>query len=157
VSSESNAQETPDPVDLSDESPNSESRRTEALRLAVESARLCAHTHCHQIVALDVRGLSSITDYFVIATGTSPRQMRTVCDELVELAERLGYKCHTRSGYEGETWIAVDLIDVVVHIFSQDARFYYELDNLWAEGKRIDWQTAPHGEAVSAQSATAGA
>ncbi len=103
---------------------------------------MAQNTRCHSVVVLDLAGVSPVTDFFVIATGTSPRQMRTVCDDLDELAEKLGFKGYHRSGYEGETWIAVDYIDVVVHVFSQDARVYYDLENLWGDAKRVEWQTA---------------
>ena len=86
-------------------------------------------------------GISPVTDFYIVATGSSPRQMRTVCDELDELAEKMGFKSFHRSGYEGETWIAVDYVDVVLHIFSQDARLYYDLENLWGDAKRVKWET----------------
>ena len=85
-------------------------------------------------------GISPVTDFYIVATGTSPRQMRTVCDELDELAAKSGFKSFHRSGYEGETWIAVDYVDVVLHIFSQDARLYYDLENLWGDAKRVKWE-----------------
>jgi ribosome-associated protein len=90
-------------------------------------------------VILDMAGVSPVTDFYVIATGTSARQMRTVCDEIDELAEKHRFPSLHRSGYEGETWIAVDYVDVVVHIFNQDARMYYDLENLWGDAKRIEW------------------
>ena len=109
-------------------------------QFAVEAARLAAATRCHNVNVLDLTGVSPVTDFFVIATGTSPRQMRTVCDEIEELAARHGYKTFTRSGYEGETWIVVDFIDVILHVFNQDARMYYDLDNLWGDAKPVQWR-----------------
>lgn len=88
-------------------------------------------------------GISPVTDFYVIATGTSARQMRTVCDEIGELAAKTSFKSFHRSGYEGETWIAVDFIDVVLHVFSPTARSYYDLENLWGDARRIDWQSLP--------------
>ena len=85
-------------------------------------------------------GVSPVTDFYIIATGTSPRQMRTVADEIDELAEKSNFKSYHRSGYEGETWIAVDFIDVVLHLFNPPARAYYDLENLWADAKKVDWQ-----------------
>jgi ribosome-associated protein len=69
--------------------------------------------------------------------------MRSVCDDIEELGQPLGYKSLTRAGYEGENWILVDFVTVVVHIFAPEARSYYDLDNLWGDGKKIDWQVAP--------------
>ena len=67
-------------------------------------------------------------------------QMRTVCDETDELAEKHDFRSYHRSGYEGETWIAVDYVDVVLHVFNLDARAYYDLENLWADAKKVQWQ-----------------
>jgi ribosome-associated protein len=99
-------------------------------------------------VVLDVRGLSPITDYFVIATGTSARQMRTVLDDLCELGPTKGYAPVSSSGYEGETWLLCDMVDVVIHVFNQESRMYYDLDSLWGDAKRVDWKPA---EAPAAQ------
>jgi ribosome-associated protein len=111
-----------------------------AQRFAIEIARLAAHTRCRDVVVLDVRGLSPVTDFFVIATGTSARQMKTVCEDVEEMAETLSYSPFSCSGLEGETWMLVDFIDVMFHIFSQEARDYYDLEGLWGDAKRLDWQ-----------------
>jgi ribosome-associated protein len=81
-----------------------------------------------------------VTDYFIIATGTSPRQMRSVAEDIEELAEKHGLKVLTRNGYEGESWILIDLVDVIVHIFNAPSREYYDLDNLWGDARKIDWR-----------------
>jgi len=103
---------------------------------------MAADTRCHSITVLDVRGLSPVTDYFVIATGTSARQMRTACRDIEEMAAEAGWFAMSRSGYEGETWILVDFVDVVVHIFSEEARRYYDLEGLWGDGRRVQWNDA---------------
>ena len=92
------------------------------------------------MVVLDVSGLSPVTDFFVLATGTSARQMKTVMQDVEELAENKKVGCMGRSGYEGEMWMLCDMIDVLVHVFSQDARMYYDLDSLWGDAKRVEWQ-----------------
>lgn len=90
---------------------------------------------------LDVSNISPVTDYYVIATGTSARQMRTVVDEVAEMAaEQFATKPLSNSGYEGEQWILSDYVDVIVHVFSAEARTFYDLDNLWGDAKKVDWQ-----------------
>ena len=117
--------------------------RTEAAKaFAIEAARLAANTRCHDVTVLDVRGLCPVADFFVIATGTSARQMRTVMDELKELGEAKNYSPLARSGYEGESWMLLDCVDVLVHVFSDMARLYYDLDGLWGDAKRVQWQEA---------------
>jgi len=94
------------------------------------------------VVVLEMAGVSPVTDFYVIATGTSARQMRSVCDDVDELGEKMGFPSFHRSGYEGETWIAVDYVDVVVHVFNQEARLYYDLENLWGNAKKVEWMSA---------------
>jgi ribosome-associated protein len=95
------------------------------------------------VVVLDMQGLSPITDFMVIGTGTSPRQMRTVVDQLEDLAQPKGHHKLSRSGDETSQWIVVDFVDVVCHVFDQDARQFYDLDNLWGDAKRLEWEQAP--------------
>jgi ribosome-associated protein len=122
---------------------SSRSPRLEAARaFAVDAARLAAATRCHNVVTLDVTDLSPVTDFFVIASGTSARQMRTVIDEIEEMGEGHGYRPMSRSGYEGESWIVLDFVDVIVHVFNDEARHFYDLENLWGDAKRVEWQTA---------------
>ena len=92
------------------------------------------------MAVLDVSGLSPVTDLLVLATGTSPRQMKTVSDELEELGEKQDFRAMSRSGDDSATWIVIDFVDVVVHVFSQDARSYYDLDNLWGDAKPVEWR-----------------
>jgi ribosome-associated protein len=112
----------------------------EARQFAIDAARLAANTHCSTIAVLDVRGLSPITDFFVIATGTSARQMRSVVDEIEEMGQPRHFRAIGRNGYEGESWILTDFVDVIVHIFNGEARRYYDLDGLWGDAPRVEWQ-----------------
>ena len=103
----------------------------------MEAAKLAANTRCHNVVVLNVRGLSPVCDYFVLASGTSARQMRTIADQIIELGEKQNAKPIHTDGYQGESWILVDFVDVIVHLFSDEARAYYDLDNLWGDAERI--------------------
>jgi ribosome-associated protein len=125
---------------IASQTDDSRQREAAARAFAVEAASLAANTRCHSVVVLDVGGLSPVCDYFVIATGTSPRQMRTVADDIVELAEARNFKPLSESGLDSATWVLVDCVDVIVHIFNQDSRQYYDLDNLWGDAKRVEWQ-----------------
>ena len=66
--------------------------------------------------------------------------MRTVCDQVEELAESHDFAALSRSGYAGEIWMLVDFVDVVVHLFSAEARRFYDLDSLWGDAQRVDWE-----------------
>lgn len=115
-------------------------RAQQAKALAIQLARLATDTRCSNVVVLDVRRISPITDFLIIATGTSPRQMRSVADELIEAAEAAGYPAVATSGYEGSQWICIDFIDVVLHVFTGDARMFYDLENLWSDAPKVTWE-----------------
>ncbi len=92
------------------------------------------------MVLLDLRGRSPVTEYFLIATGSSARQMRTVADELSDLGKAHGFRPLTSSGQESARWIVIDFVHVVAHIFDTDSRDFYDLELLWGDCPRIDWR-----------------
>jgi ribosome-associated protein len=108
--------------------------------LAIDAARMLADTRCHNVAVLDVSGLSPVTDFMVLATGTSPRQMRSAVDDVDEMAEPLGHRALARSDDGAGNWMLMDFVDVVVHVFSQEARSYYDLDGLWGDAQRVEWE-----------------
>jgi ribosome-associated protein len=108
-----------------------------AKAFALEAAKVAAGRHCSNITILDLRGKSPATDYFVIATGTSDRQMRTVADEICETAKKQKMQRFGRAGYEQARWILLDFIDVVIHIFDSEYRDYYDLELLWGDAERL--------------------
>jgi ribosome-associated protein len=112
-------------------------RDTEARAFALAAAQLAKSRHCSDIVVLDLRGMSPATDYFVIATGTSDRQMRTVADEISQEARERGMQRFGRAGYERGRWILLDFVDVVIHIFDRENREYYDLELLWGDAKKL--------------------
>ena len=108
-------------------------------QFAIDVAKLVGH-NCKDVVVLDVRGISPITDYFVIGTGTSARQMRSLCNEAEELGDARDFKALARSGYDGEAWLLTDFFDVVLHLFSSESRSYYDLDGLWGDAPKVPWE-----------------
>ncbi len=103
-------------------------------------ARLASATRCHDVVVLDVRGLSPVTDYFVLATGISPRQMTTVIKEAQELGESIGFGPVGRAGQGQESWFLVDFVHVVLHVFTGEARLFYDLESLWGDAPKVKWE-----------------
>lgn len=110
-----------------------------AKEFAIAAARIARERHCSDIVVLDLRGLSPATDYFVIATGTSERQMRTVSDEVSAAGREQGMSRFGRAGYEQGRWILLDFVDVVVHIFDSEYRSFYDLELLWGDAEKIEY------------------
>jgi len=109
-------------------------------KFAIEAARLAHDRHCTDIVVLDLKGISPAADYFIIATGTSGRQCKSVADEISMLAKTYKQSKFGTAGYKQGRWVLLDFIDVVVHIFDSEMRDYYDLEMLWGDAKKIRWQ-----------------
>jgi ribosome-associated protein len=107
-------------------------------QFALAAAAIARDRHCSDIVVLDLRKISPATNYFVIATSTSDRQARSVADEISEAGERYNYPRFGRAGYEQGRWILLDFVDVVVHLFNEEARSYYNLEMLWGDAERLE-------------------
>lgn len=115
----------------------------QARETAIAMARMLADTRCHQVTVLDVAGVSPVTDYFVVATGSSARQMRTAVDAAEEVGDARGYPKLSRNGDESANWIVLDCFDIIVHCFTQDARSYYDVDAMWGDAVKIEWERPP--------------
>ena len=114
-------------------------KRRDTRQTAIDVARLALASRCHTVNVLDVAELSGLTDYLILATGTSGRQMKGVADEIEEAVAEGGHHVMSRS-VSDESWILLDFVDFVVHLFSDEARQYYDLDNLWGDAKRVQWK-----------------
>ncbi|MBW8001269.1 MAG: ribosome silencing factor [Planctomycetes bacterium] len=110
---------------------------TDSKEFAIAAAKIAEDSHCTDIVVMDLRGKSPATDFFVIATGTSERQMRSVSDDICEHGKKLGHQRFGRAGYEQGKWILVDFVDVVIHLFDTEYRDYYDLELLWGDAERL--------------------
>jgi len=111
-----------------------------ARKLAVAAARLAEERNCYDIVVMDLRKVSPMTDYFVICTGTSDRQMRTVADEIAAYGDSIGQRVWHVAGADSAEWILLDFVDVVVHIFDQAHREYYDLELIWGAAPKVRWR-----------------
>lgn len=109
-------------------------------QFVLNCARVAQENKAEDVVVLDLRDRSSICDYFVICTGTSDRQMRTIADYIDEYADKTGNERFRLSGYEQSHWILLDYVDVIIHIFDQDSRKYYDLELLWGDAPRLNVQ-----------------
>ena len=116
-------------------------REDAARKLAVAAATIARDKNAEEIVVLDLRGQSPVTDYFVICTGSSGPQMRTVAGDIVAHARATGHKPYHIHGAEGSGgWILLDFVDVVVHIFDPAHRRYYDLELIWGESPKVRWR-----------------
>ena len=90
------------------------------------------------IKLLRIDEVSSLADYFLICTGTSNTHVRTLCDYAEYTMEQLGEKMLGREGHRGNSWELLDYGSVVVHVFTEEAREFYALERLWADGEQVD-------------------
>jgi ribosome-associated protein len=112
----------------------------DALAFAREAAQVAAENRTEDVVVLDLRGLSSLADFFVIGTGTSDRQMNAVIDRIAEHARALHRRPFNVTSTRSATWILADYVDVVIHLFDAEHRDYYDLDGLWGDAPRVTWR-----------------
>jgi len=117
-------------------------QRSDTRQVAIEIARLALGSRCHSVNVLHVSDLGSVTDYMIIATGTSGRQMKGVADEIEDFANEHGHHVmsRTKTGEGDEQWILLDFVDFVVHLFLDEARQFYDLDSLWGDAKKVQWK-----------------
>lgn len=112
-----------------------------SLELAIAAARTVDENRGRDIVVLDVRHLTQIFDYFVIATGTSRRHLHAISEEVDrKLEKEMGDRRLGREGYTDSRWILQDYGNVVIHLFDEETRRYFSLEDLWAEGTRMAWE-----------------
>ena len=90
------------------------------------------------IKVIKIDDISSIADYFVIATGTSNTHVKALADEVEFKLDQDGISVSHVEGYRSDSWILLDYVDVIVHVFSEEAREYYDLERLWQDGTQID-------------------
>jgi ribosome-associated protein len=115
-----------------------------SLERALAAARTAENNRGRDIVVLDLRELTCVFDYFVLVTGASRRQLHGISEEIDQVLEqqfndhRLGIE-----GYADSRWILLDFGDVVIHMFDEETRQYYDLENLWSGAKRVPFESSP--------------
>ena len=92
------------------------------------------------IVILDMHGISTMADYFIICHGTSEKQVQAIAREIKDAAGKENVNVRRMEGFESARWVLVDLGDVIVHVFHRDEREYYELEKLWGDAPFVDVQ-----------------
>jgi len=116
----------------------------DALEFATTVARIATDNRTADVEILDLRKLSSFADFFVIGTGTSDRQMRAVLDHVETHAKTAGRKPFKVANSVDSHWVLADYVDVVLHLFDEEHRDYYDLSGLWGDAPRVEWQPADH-------------
>ncbi len=105
---------------------------------AKEIGLLLKDRHCENIVALDVRGISPLTQVVIVASGTSDRQIKALAAEVGEEAAKAGFPSFGGDQDGASTWVVLDLVDIMVHLFEPATRAHYDLEMLWGDAPRIE-------------------
>lgn len=116
----------------------------DALTIATTCARHAEDIQAEDITVLDLRGLSSIADFFLICTGTSVPHLKAISRDIRQKAEEeIGEIPRTTEGDASSHWLVIDYVDVIVHIFHEDKRSFYALEDLWSDAPRIEFRSSP--------------
>lgn len=120
--------------------PASDARWNRSLERALAAARTASDNRGRDVIILDLRELTSEFDYFVLATGSSRRQLHSISEEIDhKLEDELGDHRMGIEGYVESRWIVLDYGDVVVHLFDAESRDFYALEQLWCQAPRVPW------------------
>jgi len=106
--------------------------------MALDIAGLVDDKKGQEIKILDVKELSSIADYFVIATGTSNTHVNSIADGIVEGLREKGVDISHKEGKRGDNWILLDYFDVIVHVFTRTEREFYDIERVWSDAENLE-------------------
>ena len=106
--------------------------------MAIRLAQVLEEKKGKKILVLQMDDLTTLADYFVICTGTSAPQLKAMADACEKAMKEENILPHHIEGHRGGTWILQDYADVILHLFSEEAREFYNLDRLWADAKEVD-------------------
>ena len=104
-------------------------------RLAKKAASLALEKKAENVISMDLRGLASSCDFFVICEGSSGAHVKAIADSVVDGLTEVGEKPWHKEGYETKHWILLDFVNVVVHVFDRQTRDYYRLESLWGDAE----------------------
>jgi ribosome-associated protein len=109
----------------------------ESQSLAQAAAQLCLDYKAHDVVLLDLRGVSDMTDFFIVASGTSDTHVRSIGENLAEEMKKLGSPAYAMEGVTKGRWVLLDFVDFVVHVFHPTLREFYQLERLWGDAESV--------------------
>jgi ribosome-associated protein len=119
----------------------------------------CEDKKADRLTVLELdKNSGAFTDYFIICSATNPRQLQAISDEVEQKLKKLGFRPKSVEGYRQAEWVLLDYVDFVVHVFSEKARDFYDLERLWKSAKRLhseDLKKAPSARAKKAVSVKA--
>ena len=129
-------------------------KKNDLKRQVAEAITACQDKKADEITILELeKGSGAFTDYFLVCNGSNPRQVQAIADEVELRLKKAGMHPNNIEGYKQAEWVLIDYVDFVVHVFSEKARKFYDLERLWKTGKRLevgDLQAAPKRKKAAA-------
>jgi ribosome-associated protein len=114
-------------------------KKTELKKQVSAAIQACLEKKAEELTILEMeKGSGAFTDYFVLCSGTNPRQVQAIADEVELQLKKTGLRPAHVEGYKQAEWVLIDYIDFVVHVFSEKARKFYDLERLWKSAKRLE-------------------
>jgi ribosome-associated protein len=114
-------------------------RKNDLKRQVAEAINACQEKKAEEITILELeKGSGAFTDYFVVCSGTNPRQIQAISDEVEDRLKEAGMPPMHVEGYKQAEWVLLDYVDFVVHVFSEKSRRFYDLERLWKSAKRLE-------------------
>ena len=117
--------------------PSTSATPSNATTLVHRAAQIALDTKAQDVVLLDLRGVTDMTDYFLIASGTSDTHARAIAEHIMEAMKKEGSRANHVEGLEKGRWVLVDFVDFVVHVFHPTLRTFYQLERLWADAEIV--------------------
>jgi ribosome-associated protein len=111
--------------------------------MAITAAQAASNKKAQDILVLDMRDVLVLTDFFIICSGKTDRQVGSIREAVEESLATMGVKPARREGEQHKRWVLLDYIDIVVHIFRQEERDYYEIERLWKDAPLVEWEKEP--------------
>ena len=114
-------------------------KKNDLKRQIAQAITACQEKKADEITILELeKGSGAFTDYFVVCSGTNPRQIQAISDEVEERLKKSGMRPTHVEGYKQAEWVLLDYVDFVVHVFSEKSRRFYDLERLWKSAKRLE-------------------
>jgi ribosome-associated protein len=134
-------------------------KKSELRKQVAGAIQACLDKKAEELSILEMeKGSGAFTDYFVLCSGTNPRQVQAIADEVELRLKRAGIRPNQVEGYSQAEWVLIDYVDFVVHVFSEKARKFYDLERLWKSAKRLqpgDLKSAPKKQKAATKPGTA--
>jgi ribosome-associated protein len=134
-------------------------KKNELRKQVADAIQACLDKKAEELSILEMeKGSGAFTDYFVLCSGTNPRQVQAIADEVELRLKRAGVRPNQVEGYNQAEWVLIDYVDFVVHVFSEKARKFYDLERLWKSAKRLqpsDLKAAPKKRKAAIKSSVA--